>query len=320
MWSRFFSSFASAGTDGDTESVISDSQPPTSSVAPQTPSGATPALPRHLRQDSQYGNGSTSPSEIHPNDSASVVHDDDEETSEAAAGTGSHKSKLPPAIMSTAAAAPAVLPADDGTYLFKFLSPSGTTHRFVARYDDYSIIRDIIGGKLASDPFFVQHNATKAISTGIVLDPMDFIINYTDDDDDLVLLGSDSDLEDGVRTARKQGKDRVLLIIKGGKGWEDAVASTSEQQHSEKKKTAALRAVQEENDDDDDDDQKTKVDEDDTDYTSSTTKRKTNRKTASKGDDLVLGFLQKDLVLPAAIAFLGVAVIGVFALSRSTPK
>ena len=317
LWSRFFSSFAGAGADGDTESVVSDSQAPTSSLAPQTP-GALPVAPRHLRHDSQFGNGSTSPSEIHPNDSASVMNDEDEVTSDLVGpNLARHNGKNSSTVLS-AAVLPAAMPIDDGTYLFKFLSPSGTTHRFVARYDNYSTVRDIINGKLASDPFFVQDKATKVIETGAVVDPTDFVINYTDDDGDLVLLGSDHDLEDGVRTARMQGKDRVLLVIKGGKGWENATATSAELQKTESSKSAMLKVVQEE---DDDDDQKTKVDADETDYMNATSKRKLNHiKATTHQEELVFGFLQKDMVLPAAIAFLGITVIGVFALSRPSSK
>lgn len=300
MWSRFFSSFASMG-DGDTESAVSDSHAPSSSVAPQTPN----AMPKHLRNDSNFG--SISPSEIHPNDSASVVNDDDE-TSE----LGIRNRKAGAASAVTSAAAASTLPQDDGTYLFKFMSPSGTTHRFVARYDNYASVRDIIGGKLASDPFFVQHNATKAVETGIVVDPLDFMVSYTDDEGDLVLMSADGDLEDSVKTARKATKDRVVLVIKGGKGWEDAIASTSEQQTERKKN---LKVVEEEKEEDNEvlDDLKASV-------SSDGRMPKKLKRPAHHDDELVFGFLQKDMVLPAAIALLSVTIVGVFLVSRTSKK
>lgn len=68
----------------------------------------------------------------------------------------------------------------------------------------------------------------------------------------------------------------------------------------------ALQSVQEEADR-----------EDEAEVEKTTTSRKKVKTDVSDGE-LVLGFLSKDMVLPAAIAFLGVAVIGVFALSKSS--
>lgn len=296
LWGRFFSSFAAATADGDTESVVSDSQAPTSSVAPGTPS----AMPKHMRHDSTY---TGSPSEIHPNDSASAVGVDDDDTSEVVKPKNKKNGRAAEsALESTANAA---ITHDDGTYLFKFFSPSGMTHRFIARYDNYLTIREIIAGKLASDPFFlfqVKSDGSPPPTSG-EMDPSDFHINYRDDDGDLVLLHTDGDLEDSVKTARKQGRDRVLLTIKGGKGWENAIQASTEQQQAERKK--ALRAVQEE------DDHNARVEK---------ASSSSGKKSSKADEELVFGFLQKELVLPAAIAFLGVAVIGVFALSRSSHK
>lgn len=257
---------------------------------------------RHLRQDSAYGIPPGSPSEIHPNDSASVLHDDDDSDDEMDGKSGLGKRLSRKAAQhvktngtSTAASAAALPspPPDDGTYLFKFLSPSGTTHRFVARYsaeEGYSMIRDIITGKLSSDPFFTSSPSDGPASPSST----DYTINYTDDDGDLVLLSSDSDLIDSVKTARAQGKDRVLLIIKGGKGWEDSAVSPAKQTVEEAKKTEDIHEALVEKEEK----QKSKKSHDD--------------------GELVLGFLQKDMVLPAAVAFLGVCVVGVFALSRTS--
>lgn len=244
-----------------------------------------------------------SPSEIHPNDSASAVGGaDEDDASELVKRKGKKAGKSAESALDSNANA--AITHDDGTYLFKFLSPSGTTHRFVARYDNYPTIREIISAKLASDPFFlfqVKSDGSPPPSQG-EMDPADFLISYTDDDGDLVLLSTDHDLEDSVRTARKQGRDRVLLLIKGGRGWENAIQATAEQQQLERKK--ALKAVQEESHDDEEEAEKPLA----------------SKKKVKADEELVFGFLQKDMVLPAAVAFLGVAVIGVFALSRTQHK
>lgn len=263
----------------------------------------------------------TPSSEIGPNDSASVVADDDEVSELAVGGRsrpgnkrkGTSASKIGGgSAVERSSEAAAAIAHDDGTYLFKFLSPGGTTHRFVARSSDFVNLREIIAGKLATDPFFTSATLAASTSTSSnsgALDPGDFNIHYTDDDADLVLLSSGGDLEDAVRTARKQGKDRVLLIIKGGKGWENAVQNqAAHYQQQAQAHNAALRAVKEEDDNDEQEVEK-----------NMTNKGKKVKADASAGDEeLVLGFLKKDMVLPAAIAFLGVAVIGVFALSRGS--
>ena len=255
----------------------------------------------------------TPSSEIGPNDSASVVADDDD-TSELAAKATRPGNKRKGTSARTAGSAversseaAAAIAHDDGTYLFKFLSPGGTTHRFVARSTDFVNLREIIAGKLATDPFFSSSTLAASVN-GEPLDPGDFNIHYTDDDSDLVLLSSGGDLEDAVRTARKQGKDRVLLIIKGGKGWENAVQNqAAHHQQQAQAHNAALKAVQEE-----DAEEEKEVEK------HMTTKGKKAKSSAAGDEELVLGFLSKDMVLPAAIAFLGVAVIGVFALSRGS--
>ena len=55
-------------------------------------------------------------------------------------------------------------------------------------------------------------------------DVRDFTLAFKDDDDDLVLMTSDSDVCDSVKVARHQGRDRVLLVLQGGKTWDEAVA------------------------------------------------------------------------------------------------
>jgi hypothetical protein len=182
MWSRFFGSLgAVGGADADTESVVSDHAPPSSAPV-------TPARPGHGCQ------GSSMPldSDLAPNDSASVTQD--------------------PARP----ASPALV--DDGTYLFKFVAPGGTTHRFQARYDEdsLSLIREIVGGKLSADPYFS--------GVGAEANPLDFQLVYLDDDGDRVLITHDRDITDSVATARKQGRDRVVLTIIGGKGWKEVPA------------------------------------------------------------------------------------------------
>ncbi|KAG6837123.1 hypothetical protein H0H93_014429 [Arthromyces matolae] len=200
MWGRFFDSI---GHD-DAESVVSGSHHGPSDI-------------RSLHSLHQMDQVQQSPhSEVHPNDSASVLDDDPVSALE-----GYPRNKG-----GAVAPTPAPLPVDDGTYVFKFRTPSGRTHRFQARHDDIEHLREIVAGKLATDPFFTEWRASS--ESDARPDPIDFHLSYTDADGDSVLVTSDSDVTDAVSVARKAGADRVVLFVQGGKGWVEAGADKSE--------------------------------------------------------------------------------------------
>ncbi|KAG6845657.1 hypothetical protein H0H87_005864 [Tephrocybe sp. NHM501043] len=272
MWGRFFDSI---GHD-DGESVVSGSHNGPSDVR------SFQSL-HHLDhvQQSPY-------SEVHPNDSASVVDDDPVSALEG----------YPRAKGAAAAAAP--LPVDDGTYVFKFRTPSGRTHRFQARHDDIEHLREIVAGKLATDPFFTEYQFSDESSTRP--DPIDFHLSYTDADGDSVLITSDSDVTDAVRVARKAGADRVVLFVQGGKGWAEAGADKSEA-----KAAAATAAAQNE---------VKEVEKLEALAPEPTVYTPPPPPPAPIQED-VFG-IPKDLLLPASIGALAVVIIGVFTISRLT--
>ena len=251
-------------------------------------------------------NGLRSPhSEVHPNDSASVVDDRDDHASAISGfARGGRKGDA------HSSAAP-----DDGTYVFKFRTPSGRTHRFQSRHDNIEHLREIVAGKLASDPFFTE---TKDLA-GEAPHPTDFLLSYTDADGDTVLMTSDDDVADAVRIARGAGTDRVVLFIQGGKGWAEAGAEKSEA------KAADVRAAaqKEENEV-----QKAEAAAAVAPATPSavtaapipaTVEPKATPSDVPKytqgGPDDVFG-IPKDLLLPASIGVLAVVIIGVFTISR----
>lgn len=322
MWNRFWNSFGQSSNSiaGDDESAVSGSMRHSESQfePPPTPS--------------KVGAGIADiSSDLHPNDSASAVgHHLNGDDGASAIG-------LPSA---------AAVEADDGTYLFKFVTPSGRTHRFQARYDSYETIREIVCIKLGGDPFFEPVHAssstnpaasasengeangqaaaptTPSASTAEVPDPNDFQLAYTDDEDDVVLITADGDVQDAVKVARKQGRDRVVLLLQGGRGWEEAFArattssastSQSSAQAARKRREqveAQLQSVAEE------EDFPTTADDEE----EESTKRKstpTKKKAAAGEEELLFGVLPKDLALPAAIGFLGVAVLAAVAITKS---
>lgn len=275
MWGRFFDSI---GHD-DTESVMSGSH-----------------LPSEFRDTSFSSQIQQSPhSEVHPNDSASVVDEDPH-------GSVINGHKGAPSITG---AVPAV---DDGTYVFKFRTPSGNTHRFQARHDNVENLRDIVSGKLSVDPFFASFRPENEDDP--IPDPLDFQLAYTDADGDTVLMTSDNDVSDSVKNARQTHADRVVIIIQGGKGWAEAGAGKSEAKAQEASAKAAkeIREVE-----------------------------KTESTPVGGGNvplpegvaysaptpahvipqDEIFG-IPRDMVLPASIGALAVVILSVFTISRLT--
>lgn len=314
MWNRFWNSFgqtagsAGGGTVDDNESAMSGSHPP------------------HMTPETQ--NRSQLPdlsSDLHPNDSASAVANNDDAVSGVGMANG-----VPLAAV------------DDGTYLFKFVTPSGRTHRFSARYDNFETIREIVCIKLSGDPFFdappplppnpphtpdaptreggeaPSYASIAAVPPANPPDPNDFNLAYTDDEEDTVLITADSDVQDSVKVARKQGKDRVVLLLQGGKGWQDAQArlNVSGNDRTARKKMresldAQLQSVKEEEERD------AEGGEESSSRGKRPSKSKSNGK-AADDDELLFGVLPKDLALPAAVGFLGVAILAAVALTKSS--
>jgi len=270
MWGRFFDAI---GQD-DTESAISGSH-----IPPEIQTLPSMQHLSHLQQSPH--------SEVHPNDSASAVGDD---SASALEGYPRRKGVVVPSVAGT-------LPADDGSYVFKFRTPSGRTHRFQARHDDVEHIREIVSGKLATDPFFTDFKSTDP--SEIRPDPIDFHLSYTDADGDSVHITSDHDVTDAVKIARSAGTDRVVLFVQGGKGWAEAGAAKSEAKAAEV--TAAQQEVKE-------------VEKAEAILPEVATGTPPSLAHVHHQGE-VLG-VPKDLLLPASIGALAVVIVAIFTISR----
>jgi len=292
MWGRFFDSI---GHD-DAESAVSGSHHPPTDIR------SYPSIGLH-----------SSHSEVHPDDSASVMDDD---AISALEGYPRHKGLTVPSAGSVP------VPADDGTYVFKFRTPSGRTHRFQSRHDDVEHLREIIAGKLVTDPFFTEYQAVEQDEEAHRPDPTDFVLSYTDADGDTVLITSDHDVTEAVKIARGAGTDRVVLFVQGGKGWAEAGAGKSEVKAAEVTAAAAKEVREVE---------KTEEvmlvvppskstspipESTSTSQTSSPPHGRDGHGAVAVPDD-VFG-IPKDLLLPASIGALAVVIIGVFTISRLT--
>ncbi|WWC94588.1 hypothetical protein V866_001435 [Kwoniella sp. B9012] len=293
MWGKFFEALPGAGGDDDSVSVVSASDRPD-----------TPSRPSHGRGLSSM----TSPiSEVMPNDSASAVDDNASEFEKRGAASS---------------VAPNPVPVDDGTYVFKFRTPSGRTHRFQARHDSYELLRDIVAGKLLTDPFFTAEGAKEGQEVHLP-DPSNFTLHYTDDEGDLVTMTADGDVADAVRIARGQKSDRVVLLVDGGKVWEEFARDLGGEKAVEELKEVEkdIKAVEE---------SEKKMEAPSADPTSEPTYGQEGvvhsksapvpiptKVTAPGSGELIAGVLPKELALPAAIGFLGVVILGVFVMGKS---
>ena len=284
MWGRFFDSI---GHD-DAESALSGSH----------------HAPTDIRSYPSVGNFHSPHSEVHPNDSASVMDDDAISALEGYPRQKGLTGSVP-------------VPVDDGTYVFKFRTPSGRTHRFQSRHDDVEHLREIVAGKLTTDPFFTEYQAPeKEDGEAHRPDPTDFILSYIDADGDTVLITSDDDVTDAVKIARGAGTDRVVLFVQGGKGWAEAGAGKSEVKAADVAAAAA---------------KETKEVEKTEEVTLVVPPKATTPPTPEPAPatsipppespphaaDEVFG-IPKDLLLPASIGLLAAVIIGVFTISRLT--
>ncbi|GAA5831171.1 hypothetical protein JCM11251_007782 [Rhodosporidiobolus azoricus] len=316
LWGRFFSA-AGQVDDDDTESMVSGAG--ISEAASSQLPFQTPTRPSHRSKDSMDTPGS----ELFPGDSASVINDENQSD----LGRGARHV----GASSVGGLSGAQLPiVDDGTYLFKFVAPGGTNHRFQARYDSHEFIVDIVSGKLASDPFFTSASSAPSpapvegeepVAAPVVPDSHDFQLSYRDDDGDLVLMTADRDVTDAVETAKKQGKDRVVLHVTGGATWKAAL--TAQQAKAEEKpvapavSTTKKLVVVEEGDEAEEEKDEEKEEEE---QPTPRKKKATRAAKAAADEDLVAGILPKEYLLPASIGFLGVVIATVFIASRSSAR
>lgn len=291
MWGRFFDSI---GHD-DNESLLSGSH-----HAPTDLRSFASVNDLHLQQSPH--------SEVHPNDSASVVDDEHSVLEGYARQKG----------LSVPAAGGIPVPVDDGTYVFKFRTPSGRTHRFQSRHDDVEHLREIVAGKLATDPFFTEFAGDVTEEGATRPDPADFHLSYTDADGDTVLITSDHDVSEAVKIARAALTDRVVLFVQGGKGWAEAGAGQSaaraaesameaEEEVKEVEKAEAAAAVA----------AATPAPSATPTLAEEEEEYKPRRQRAAPAAEEIMG-IPKDLLLPASIGALAVVIIGVFTISRLT--
>lgn len=296
MWGRFWDSFG-AQEQQDTESQLSDPLSSQLLSAHSQNNGATRAIsPEPSASFSQLQGFS----EITPNESASMVANNEEGRSSMSEerSHGNHQK--------------------EDVFSFKFTTAGGKTHRFASACDSYSTLLETVRQKVIGE--HLTHSGTNSD------DPVDswLSISYLDDEEDQVLITSDADVSDAVKLARKMGQDRVKLFVHDAteKEEEEIVVLAEEPVIVEEKKIEvveqpvyvpppAIEVTEPKAEV-----KKSKKRSVKKEVVASSDDESDSEQASNKNGSPTVAGLPQELILPAAIAFLGVVIVGVFALSR----
>ncbi|KAG0181872.1 hypothetical protein DFQ29_006666 [Apophysomyces sp. BC1021] len=310
-----------AAGDHETDSAISDSLSQAAnshmfrspSLTPQ-PDQYSTSMPGHAPTYTGLGFP-----DITPGDSASVANDD------AQSAVSSHVT---------------------GTFAFKF-NYGSKAHRFRCDYNNYEALRDIVRQKIMTDHLSLSQSYVK-----VPAEPENewLSIAYLDDEDDQVLMTCDADLTDSVQLARKQGQDRVRLFVhdtladamEESKAEETPVTDLSTSQptlsndtqatsvqesvspgtdvrdvspdvHNKKHRHGSRRRHPHRRGSETESDTSTDDEDDDA------GEKRRSRRVPIKDVAAEFGLpVPPELLLPAAITFLGVVILGVFTITKLT--
>jgi hypothetical protein len=261
--------------------------------------------------------------EITPQDSASVANDENRST----------------------VSSQQLRSRDDGTFAFKFTSAMGKTHRLKSDYRDFDALKSTIRSKLMTEHLSLSQSYVEVVGTAPPSEEEEdwLQISYLDDENDYVLMTSNQDLMDAVSLAQRQGHDRVKLhvldTISNPVPPPTAAVTPSEVEEKPNEdipvasslETADAAASEEKTSDLDKKQKKSKrrsnskrealtSDEESEESEEETTHRKrSSRKGAKRGIAEEYGIpIPDDLLLPAAVTFLGVVIAAVFTISKVT--
>ncbi|KAI8073949.1 hypothetical protein BC940DRAFT_289605 [Gongronella butleri] len=262
MWSRFWDSFGSMENDSH------GSSDPNGHLNPRQTVGTTEQVfsPEPSASLSQLQGFS----EIHPNESASMVNHDDESSV-----TASQRGASSASVSAMA-------------HNFKFTSVGGKTHRFVTKSYNYALLLDTVRQKVLAEHMQFVPSSGKPANDDEWLS-----ISYMDDENDLVLISSDADVEDAIQMSQKLGQSRVKLYIHDTAAAAAAAAAASIASPAMSASPSINSQV------------------------ASIEHAVANASNSSPSPPPPPpSSTRQDILLPAAIAFLGVVIIGVFTMSR----
>ncbi|OBZ88064.1 CBS domain-containing protein CBSCBSPB3 [Choanephora cucurbitarum] len=186
------------------------------------------------------------------------------------------------------------------TFTFKFTSQNNKTHRVVCQ-PAFSILLEAVRAKLLP-----EHGE------GDVGEEEWLTLSYVDDEDDTVLISCDADVIDAVHLARKEGQSRVKLIVHDShlNTTPTHLETTIIEEKEELEEPVAQRTVLAREVVHEEEKQEEKVEEKEEEKEEEKPVKK------SKRAHEAAVHVPNELLLPAAITFLGVVILGVFVFSR----
>ncbi|KAG2230801.1 hypothetical protein BDF21DRAFT_431925 [Thamnidium elegans] len=300
MWGRFWDSFG-AQEQHDSESQLSD--PLSSQLLSAHSQNHSNAISRAISPEPSASFSQLQGfSEITPNESASMVANNDEGRSSMSEDR-SHSQHMQ---------------TKEDMFSFKFTTSGGKTHRVASVYDSYPTLLESVRQKVIG-----EHLSHQGTSTEDATDSW-LSISYLDDEEDQVLITSDADVVDAVKLARKMGQDRVKLFVHDATFKEEeevvvveeapvvveekkiepevvhvpppVIEITEAKVEKPKKRSVKKEVVVSSSDEEEEQVEK------------------------SKPVPVTVAGIPQELILPAAIAFLGIVIVGVFTISRVSSK
>ncbi|CAO3639185.1 unnamed protein product [Cunninghamella echinulata] len=350
MWSRFWDSFG-ANDPTETESQLSDSYSQSHTASHHQHNGN-----HHLQQPPSQvrGRNAISPDaniqefpEITPNESASMVLNKANGDDSHSATSSSHRTKKSNHSKTNAE-------VEEEKIAFKYKLPNGQSHRFIlSDTPTYQQVVDTIRTKIIADHLTVTGLEEDDGSSDWLS------VSYVDDEGDEILMYSDADVTEALQMARKMGLDRIKLVVIDRMAptptstlvQHDSAsvlaldpsikspttptpiiddhhfnqrASLDEHKHTQPREIIKNKEIidQEDDEEEDDDDYDEEYDEDDDEeiHRHSKKSKRSIKRRNNNNKPVEFAGIPQELLLPAAIAFLGVTILGVFVLSRSKPN
>ncbi|CAO3694018.1 unnamed protein product [Rhizopus microsporus] len=301
---KFWHSIAAVGDPTETESAISDSLSQAANSPMFQNDRLLSPMPGHAPTYTGLGYA-----ELTPGDSASMIHDND--------NTSTVSSHI------------------NNTFSFKF-NYGNKTHRFRHEIGNFASFLETIQQKIMTEHLSLSQSY---VAVHHKEDENWLTVAYLDDENDQVLMTCDSDLIDAVQIAKKSGMDRVRLFVHDSMAEQKTVEQVPvelpmsppvsvepviekkpepKQKPQRRQQQQQQQQQEEEEEDDDDDDEEEEEEEEEL----KRRKRKHSldkKKTRKQNVEYNLPIPQ-ELMLPAAITFLGVVILGVFTISRLTSK
>ena len=195
---------------------------------------------------------------------------------------------------------------EDSPFPFKFKAPSGRVHRLqvVASAGMEELVCNVtakLGGEVDAVGGEAHVEYGKLASSG-------YALSYLDNEGDTVSITTNRDLFDAITLSRQNHREKVDLFVHDPE--KPPMSATVDPQPAMANPltppSSTLKSPRRLVDDEDEDEMKTPI------------RRERKPIAQPKKEEQIIAGVPNDLLLPGAIGFLAVVIVGVFALSRSS--